>query len=64
MFFILKKTTDRYLLLNEKRYELAVFAKISQIYPFVQLSGPIFSIIYRFSQKWLRLKVIDMVSVS
>ena len=64
MFFILKKKTERYLLLNEKIYEHAVFAKISQIYPFVQLSGPIFSIIYRFSQKWLRLKVIDMVSVS
>ena len=60
MFFILKKTTDRYLLLNEKIYEHVVFAKISQIYPFVTLCGPILSIIYRFSLKWFCSKVIDM----
>ena len=63
-FFHSLSATVTELLLNEKRYEHAVFAKISQIYPFVSLSGPIFSIIYHFSQKWLRLKVIDMVSVS
>ena len=61
MFFILKKTTERYLLLNEKIYEHAVFAKISQIYPFVTLCDPILSIIYRFSLKWFCSKVIDMV---
>ena len=56
--------TVRELLPNERRYGPGVFAKISPIYPFVQLSGPILSIVYRFSQKWFRLKVIDMVSVS
>ena len=54
----------RELLLNKKRYEPAVFAKSSQIYPFVSIFGPILSIIYRFSQKWFRLQGIDMVSVS
>ena len=56
--------TVRELLPNKRRYGHGVFAKISPIYPFVQLSGPILSIIYRFSQKWFRLKVIDMVSLS
>ena len=63
-FFHSLSATVTELLLNEKRYEPAVFAKISQIYPFVTLCGPILSIIYRFSLKWFCLKVIDMFSVT
>ncbi len=64
LFLHLLSATVRELLLNKKIYEPAVFAKSSQIYPFVSIFGPFLSIIYRFSQKWFRLQVIDMVSVS
>ena len=64
LFLHLLSATVRELLLNKKTYEPAVFAKFSPIYPFVSLSGPILSIIFRFSQKRVRLKVIDMVLVS
>ena len=51
MFFHSFSASVRELLLNEERYELAVFGKISPIYPSVSLSGSILSIVCRFSQK-------------